>query len=252
MLRTGPDGGVSSVPDRSRVRPGLGRRPEFRQESPPVTRTDPGSRDQRVPGRHSTRRRGLALAAAGLIAVALAACGSSSSATPPAATPAATTPVSATSQPAASAAASAAPSTAPSTAASGATGTIPSDPCSVVTAADIEAAFGGSSTAGVVNSGACEFQITGQMTAGKPDSPFLVRIGFVTMFSSFDTIKAAMGDAVTQVTSLGTPAWIALGIIHAQVAGGSLEVAALGIGTFDHTMLDTEQLAITKTVLGHL
>jgi hypothetical protein len=229
-----------------------------------VTLTNPGLRSPLPRGRRAARRQGLAIAVAGVIAVAVAvavaACGgsssSSSSPSPVAATTAASIAASGpASQPAASgAAASSSPasSAAPSSAASVAAGTLPGDPCSVVTAADVEAAFGGTSSAGAVKDGVCEFQVTGQMTAGKPDVPFAVRVGFVTTFTPYATIKGTMGDAVTQVNGLGTDAWVALGVVHAQVAGGALEVTGLGVGTFDPAALGAEKVALTKTVLGHL
>jgi hypothetical protein len=122
----------------------------------------------------------------------------------------------------------------------------------VVSAADIEAAYGGSSSEGVVDQEACAFQVTGTMLAGKPDSPFLVRIGFVPQFTPYETIKATLGDAVTKVDGLGKPAWSALNVLHVQVGGGSMQLAAGGVGTFDKPTLVAEGLALAKTILSRI
>lgn len=189
-----------------------------------------------------------------LAATIVAACGSGTATAPPA--PAAP-----------SAATSATPSGAPvssptdataSAAASGGTGTgagaVPSDPCSVVTKADVEAAFGGSSSAGKIDeNGSCAFEVSGTIHAGPNASvPGSVGVSFGDTFDSYDRARVVFGDAITNVDGLGTDAWYGLSAVHAKIAGGELVVAGFWVGNFNRDTLKADTITLTKAILAHL
>jgi len=187
-----------------------------------------------------------------LAAIAVACGGSVSSGSP--ASSAATQPPAA-SAPAASAPAvqpsgpgqpSASTATQPSTAAGG---TLPTDACSLVTTADVEAAFGGTAAVDTGNSKAasCEFSVSGKTNAGGPGT-LAVGVSVVARWSSYATIAKIMGDAVTEVKGLGVEAWRALGVTHLHVGGGDLAVAAIGVGDFTRSKLDADAEALAKAL----
>jgi hypothetical protein len=142
-----------------------------------------------------------------------------------------------------------APSPSPSPAA-----VIPANPCSVVSAADVVAAVGGSATAGRVNGdGACSFDLSGPVHAA-PDgkTPGRIDVSFATEHALAKDQQAVLGDAVNVVDALGTDAWYALGAVHAQVAGGEVVVRAVWFGTVDDAVAQAGVVALTKAILAHL
>jgi hypothetical protein len=186
-----------------------------------------------------------------LVASMVAACGGGTAAT------------TAASSGAVSPAASSAPASSPtnvtasaavSTGTGAGSGANPSDPCSVVTKADVEAAFGGSSTAGTIDeNGKCAFEVSGAIHAGpKPVVPGSVAVSFGDTFDSYDRAKVVFGDAITKVDGLGTDAWYGLTAVHAKVAGGELVVAGFWVGTFNRDTLRADTITLTKAILGHL
>jgi hypothetical protein len=197
-----------------------------------------------------------ATAAIGIILAAaiVAACGGGSATVSPVASPGA-----ASSAQAGSAAPSNGPASTPaqataSPAPSTGSGAIPSDPCSVVTAADVEAAFGGSSSAGKVDeNGACVFEVSGTIHAGPNESvPGDVRVSFSDEFTTYERAKVVFGEGVSKVDGLGTEAWYALNAAHARIAGGELVVGATWVGNFNRETLTTDTIALAKTILSRV
>ena len=186
-----------------------------------------------------------------VVAAVVAACGGGTGATPGASSGAVP---SAVSSAAASSLTDAKASAAPSTGTGAGAGAHPSDPCSVVTRAEVEAAFGGSSTAGTIDeNGKCAFDVSGAIHAGpKPVVPGSVAVSFGNAFTNYDRAKVVLGDAITKVDGLGTDAWYGLTAVHAKVAGGELVVAGFWVGTFDRDILKTDTITLTKAILGHL
>jgi hypothetical protein len=189
-----------------------------------------------------------------LAAAILAACGGGATTTPGASSgAAASAPWGAPANSPANAASS--PATASPTASTGTgthTGAIPSDQCSVVTRADVEAAFGGSSSAGKIDeNGHCAFEVSGTIHAGPNVSvPGFVGVSFVDRYTIYDTAKLLFGDAVTKVDGLGTDAWYALTAVHAKVAGGELVVSGLWVGNFNRDTLKADTITLAKTILA--
>ena len=202
-----------------------------------------------------------ARAAIGILVAAatFAACGGGA-ATTPGATPA-TAPGASSGAAASAQALYGAPASSPANAASSpaastgpGTGAIPSDECSVVTRADVEAAFGGSSSVGKIDeNGHCTFEVSGTIHAGPNASvPGSVLVSFGDTFDPYDTAKRLFGDAVTKVDGLGTDAWYALTAVHAKIAGGEIAVAGLWVGNFNRDTLKADTITLTKTILARL
>jgi hypothetical protein len=170
---------------------------------------------------------------------------------------------SATSSGAASSAASSAPASSPTDATASAaastgtgagSGANPSDPCSLVTRADVEAAFGGSPTAGKIDeNGTCAFDVSGTIHAG-PNAgvPGTVGVSFGRKFDPYDTAKLLFGDAVTKVDGLGTEAWYGLAAVHAKIAGGELVVGGFWVGNLDKAVIQKDTITLAKAILAHL
>ena len=153
-----------------------------------------------------------------------------------------------------SAAASAAPAASGPAAASAGSGTIPSNQCAPVTAADVEAAYGGTSTPGKLDeNGHCAFEVSGNIHAG-PNSglPGEIGVSFNDRWTTFETAKLLFGDAVTKVDGLGTDAWFALKALHVKIAGGEFAIAALWIANVDQAIIQKDTVTLAKTILTHL
>jgi hypothetical protein len=192
-----------------------------------------------------------------LLAVAiLAACGGGAATTPGASSGAAASGPSGVpaSSPANAASSPGASSPAASTGTGTGTGANPSDECSVVTRADVEAAFGGSSSAGKIDeNGHCAFEVSGTIHAGKVASvPVVVGVSFGDRYTIYDTAKMLFGDAVTKVDGLGTDAWYGLTAVHAKIAGGELVVSGAGLGNFNRDTLEADAITLAKTILARL
>jgi hypothetical protein len=216
--------------------------------------------------RHPASTRARAAIGILLAGLALGACGGGNAATAGAS---AVTPSAAGSAAAGSAAAGSAaagsgapasppvgPTTSPAASASpaGGTGAIPSDVCSVVTKADVQAAFGGNPSAPTVDeNGHCSFDVSGTIHAG-PNAgvPGTVGVSFGDQFSPYDTAKVVFGDSITKVDGLGTEAWYGLTAVHAKIAGGELVVSGFWVGHFDLDILQKDTVTLTKTILAHL
>jgi hypothetical protein len=161
----------------------------------------------------------------------------------------------ATTAPAASAAATAAVATAgavsPQPAAGG--GTLPADPCKLVTATDVGAVYGGNVKAlGLDANGACPFEIAGKAKAGQSAAAGEFAVSFGDRWTSYDTAKKLFGSGVTKIDGLGTEAYSVGGFIHSKVGDGDLVVGGVWVGDYDRALLATETAAMAKLLLGRL
>jgi len=164
-------------------------------------------------------------------------------------------------QPAASAAiassapdapASATPAAASPQAATGG-GTLPADPCKLVTAADVSSIYGGNVKAlGLDDNGSCAFEITGKAKAGQSAAAGEFAVSFGDSFTSYDTAKKLFGNGVTKVEGLGTEAYSAGGFIHSKVGAGDLVVGGVWVGDYVRSLLATEDAEMAKLLLGRL
>ncbi len=187
------------------------------------------------------RRRGLVVAV--MLAAGLAACGGGGSPAPAASSGVAT------------AAPSGAPASAvPSAGGSAHAGGILSDACSVVTKADVEAAFGGSSTAGTVDeNGACAFRISGALKAvGAAAIPARLNVSLNADYSTYAIMKEGLGDTVTKIDGLGSDAWYWMGSLHVQIPGGGLAIIVTLIGSVDSAVRQQNTIDFAKVILARL
>ena len=188
-----------------------------------------------------------------VLAAALAACGGASS---PAPAGSSGTPTAVPSGTAGSAATAGAPASgAPSTNGSSNTGGNPSDACSVVAKADVEAAFGGSSTDGTVDSSkVCTFEVSGTLKAGQPgESPLRLRVFFDVHYVTYATVKPMLGDAVVKVDGLGSEAYYTSqgNLLHVQVPGGMLTIGS-NADLPDKAIQQQSTIDLAKTVIARL
>ncbi len=204
-------------------RAAVGQHVEAQMSTVRPDRPSPLARSASRPRPRPRPRPGAALAL--LLAVLLAACGGSTASGPAAASPSAT-----------------------------AGSVIPADPCSVVSAADIEAAFGGTSTAARIDGdGNCSFDVSGTVHAGGTgESPATVRVSFAREHAAYDTQVAVLGDRVTRADGLGTDAWFMLGGLHAAVAGGELVIVGVWLDGYDQAIIQRDTIALAKVILARL
>ena len=134
------------------------------------------------------------------------------------------------------------------------TGALPSNECSPVTAADVQAAYGGTSSPGKLDeNGHCAFEVSGNIHAGPNQGiPGEVGVSFNDQWTSFETAKALFGDAVTKVDGLGTDAWFALHALHVKIAGGEFAIGALWVFNGDQAIIQKDTITLAKTILTHL
>jgi hypothetical protein len=139
-------------------------------------------------------------------------------------------------------------------AASTGTGALPSNECSPVTAADVEAAYGGTSSPGKLDEhGHCAFEVSGNIHAGPNQGiPGEVGVSFNDRWTTFETAKLLFGDAVTKVDGLGTDAWFALHALHVKIAGGEFAIGALWIANVDKAIIQKDTVTLAKSILTHL
>ncbi len=134
------------------------------------------------------------------------------------------------------------------------TGGLPSNECSPVTAADVEAAYGGTSSPGKLDeNGHCAFEVSGNIHAGPNQGlPGEIGVSFNDRWTTFETAKLLFGDAVTKVDGLGTEAWFALHALHVKIAGGEFAIGALWIANVDKAIIQKDTVTLAKTILTHL
>ena len=142
-------------------------------------------------------------------------------------------------------------------------GANPSSSCSVATKADVEAAFGGSSTEGLAGDyGLCTFDVSGALKAGDPGDPLGIRVFFDTKYVSFATIKSTMTqagqpDAVNLIDGLGAEAYYSadLGtgnLLHVQVPGGMLTLGLKNTDLLNGTIVKQSAIDLAKAILARL
>jgi hypothetical protein len=132
-------------------------------------------------------------------------------------------------------------------------GTLPADPCKLVTAADVSSIYGGKVKAlGLDANGACPFEIEGKAKAGQSAAAGEFAVSFGDTFTSYDTAKKLFGSGVTKVEGLGTDAYSVGGFIHAKVGTGDLVVGGVWVGDYDRALLATETAEMAKLLLGRL
>jgi len=132
-------------------------------------------------------------------------------------------------------------------------GTFPSDPCKLVTAADVSSIYGGKVKAlGLDENGACAFEIEGKAKAGQSAAAGEFAVSFGHRWSSYDTAKMLFGNGVTMVDGLGTEAYSVGGFIHAKVGTGDLVVGGVWVGDYDRALLASEDAEMAKLLLGRL
>ena len=129
-------------------------------------------------------------------------------------------------------------------------------------AADVEAAFGGSSSADKVDeNGACAFEVSGTIHAGPNVSvPGSVGMSFSDNYDTYDRAKVLFGNTLTKVDGLGTQAWYGLTAVHAKTAGGELVVAGFWVGDFvrhpqsghDHAGEDGPLAGLTEAAMDRV
>jgi hypothetical protein len=123
-----------------------------------------------------------------------------------------------------------------------------------VTAADVEAAYGGTSSPGKLDeNGHCAFEVSGNIHAGPNQGlPGEIGVSFTDRWTTFETAKLLFGDAVTKVDGLGTEAWFALKALHVKIAGGEFAIGALWIANVDQAIIQKDTVTLAKTILAHL
>ncbi len=132
-------------------------------------------------------------------------------------------------------------------------GSLPSDPCQLVTLADVSSIYGGDVNAlGLDQNGNCSFEINGQAKAGKSAASGEFAVSFGDSWSSYDDAKTVFGSDVVKIDGLGTDAYSYGGFIHARVGSGELVVGGVWVGDYDRTMLATETSDMAKLLLGRL
>jgi hypothetical protein len=132
-------------------------------------------------------------------------------------------------------------------------GTLPSDPCKLVTAADVTSVYGGNVKAlGLDENGACAFEIEGKAKAGQSAAAGEFAVSFGDSWSSYDTVQKLFGTGVTKVNGLGTEAYSVGGFIHANVGTGDLVVGGVWVGDYDRALLATEDAEMAKLLLSRL
>lgn len=132
-------------------------------------------------------------------------------------------------------------------------GTLPADPCKLVTAADVSSIYGGTVKAlGLDEHGSCPFEITGKAKAGQSAAAGEFAVSFGDNWTSYDTATKLFGSGVTKVEGLGTDAYSFGGFIHAKVGTGDLVVGGVWVGTYDRALLATEAAEMAKLLLGRL
>ena len=125
------------------------------------------------------------------------------------------------------------------------------DPCVAVTAADVEAAFGGTATDGVLNDNkdGCDYDITGTTKTGEAGITF-VSITVGGGYISYDEEKKGIPDVV-KVDGVGNAAWYfaAASQLHIDVGGGK-EIVISGNLPGDKAAIQAEVIEFGKVVVA--
>jgi hypothetical protein len=126
--------------------------------------------------------------------------------------------------------------------------------CATVTPEDVAAAFGGISTAGVLNEGGdgCDFSISGTTKTGDAGFATFLSITLGGEYISYDEELKVFPDVV-KVDGLGDGAWFysAASQLHIDLGGGK-EVVISGNFPGDEAAIQAEVIEFGKTVVSKL
>lgn len=146
-----------------------------------------------------------------------------------------------------------------STAASGAGSSAKAiDMCSLVTQADVAAAFGGDVGAGIADAGTCTFEVGGTAKAGKPMPGFNVPTMSVGLqpgqwLSAADFQKLFPKDKITSVSGLGEEAWYSARGLNVKRGTDNFSVyLSTDFVTYDVAELAADSIALAKVVYPRL
>jgi hypothetical protein len=125
--------------------------------------------------------------------------------------------------------------------------------CSIVTTADVAAAFGGTVADGVVNGddGSCNYEITGRTKTGDSGSLATASLSLGADYTSYAEAQAVFAD-IEQIDGVSQQAWYypAAHELHVDVGGSELLVAATIPG--DEAAIKAEIIAFARAVIGKL
>jgi hypothetical protein len=133
------------------------------------------------------------------------------------------------------------------------------DMCSLVTKADVAAAFGGDVGAGIPAGGTtCSFEIGGTAKAGKPLPGFNVPKVIVSLnpgqwLSAADQQKLFPKDKITPVSGIGEEAWYWARGLNAKRGTDNFSVyLSTDFGSYDAAELAADSTALAKVVYPRL
>lgn len=132
------------------------------------------------------------------------------------------------------------------------------DMCSLVTKADVAAAFGGDVGAGTPDGTACSFEVGGTAKAGKPMPGFnvpkvIVALNSGQWLSAADQQKLFPSDEITPVSGLGEEAWYWARGLNVKRGTDVLSVyLSTDFVTYDAAELAADSIALAKIVYPRL
>ncbi len=148
--------------------------------------------------------------------------------------------------------------------AAGSSGTI-FNVCSLVTKADVAAAYGGDvsdgtqgeQSPGTPDGTTCHFKVAGAAKAGKPmagvDNPEVIVSLRPGMYNSTaDQQKLFPGDQVKPIAGIGEEAWSMGGDLNVKHGTDSLSVTNVGFTAYDAAELAADAIALAKIVYPRL
>ena len=130
--------------------------------------------------------------------------------------------------------------------------------CSLVTKADVAAAFGGDVGAGTADAGTCTFEVGGTAKAGKPMPGFKVPTMSVGLqpgqwLSAADFQKLFPKDKITSVSGLGDEAWYSARGLNVKRGTDNFSVyLSTDFVTYDAAELAADSIALAKVVYPRL
>lgn len=132
------------------------------------------------------------------------------------------------------------------------------DMCSLVTKADVAAAFGGDVGAGTADAGACTFEVGGTAKAGKPMAGFNVptmSLGLESgqWMSAADFQKLFPKDKITSVSGLGEEAWYSARGLNVKRGTDNFSIyLSTDFVTYDAAELAADSIVLAKVVYPRL
>lgn len=129
--------------------------------------------------------------------------------------------------------------------------------CSLVTKADVAAAYGGDVGAGTLDGTTCHFQVGGTAKAGKPMAGVDVPEVIVSLTpgewnSTADQQKLFPGDQVKPVAGLGEEAWSSGFTLNVKHGADRLSVVNVGFTAYDADELAADAIALAKIAYPRL